>query len=313
MIAVLHNNLDDSAVVKTKPRYFARLKGDGSFIFRNIKPGTYNLFALKDQNGDRKYDQKSELIAFLNSNIKIGLDTAALLYAFEAEDNDTVVVKKPTAKPAKKNSDDKRLRFSNNFDGGRQDLLSDLIFTSEHPLKTFDSSKISMTDGDFKPIPSYTVNLDSTQKKITISSIWKEGAKYNLIIGKDFAADTLDNAILRTDTLAFTAKREMDYGSIDLKVENIDSTQHPIVILSKNSKTYLKQALEKNRYRIKLFEPGDFEVKILFDTNNNGKWDTGDYWKKLQPEKVVARKKPISIRANWDNEILIDLNQINEQ
>ena len=71
--------------------------------------------------------------------------------------------------------------------------------------------------------------------------------------------------------------------------------------------------MEKNRYRIKLFEPGDYEVKVLFDLNNNGKWDTGDYWKKIQPEKVVARKKPISIRANWDNEILIDLNQINEQ
>jgi hypothetical protein len=205
------------------------------------------------------------------------------------------------------------LRFSNNFDGGRQDLLSDLVFTTEHPLKTFDSSKISLTDFAFKTIQNYSIKLDSLQKKITITNKWQEGAKYNLIIEKDLASDTLDNAILKTDTLAFTAKREADYGSIDLKVENIDTLLHPIVFLSKNTKTYLKQSLEKNRYRIKLFEPGDYEVKILFDTNNNGKWDTGDYWKKIQPEKVVARKKPISIRANWDNEILIDLNQINEQ
>ena len=98
-----------------------------------------------------------------------------------------------------------------------------------------------------------------------------------------------------------------------MKIENIDSALHPIVFLNKNSKTFLKQPLEKSRYRIKLFDPGDYDVTILFDTNNNGKWDTGDYWKKIQPEKVVARKKPINIRANWDNEILIDLNQINEQ
>jgi hypothetical protein len=96
-------------------------------------------------------------------------------------------------------------------------------------------------------------------------------------------------------------------------VENLDSTLHPLIFLTKNSKPFLKQSLVKNRYRIKLFEPGDYEVKILFDLNNNGKWDTGDYWKKIQPERVVARKKPISIRANWDNEILVDLNQINEQ
>jgi hypothetical protein len=312
IVAVLHNNLDDSAVAKIKPRYFARLNGDGSFYFRNLKPGTYNLFALRDQNGDRKYDQPSELIAFLNKTITIGSDTTATLYAFEALRTDsTAVVKKPAAKQGAKRTDDKRLRFSNNFEGGRQDLLSDLVFSSEHPLKTFDSAKIKLTDFSFQNISNYTVSLDTTKKKITIISPWKEGSKYNLIIEKDFASDTLDNAILKTDTLAFTAKREADYGSIDLKVENIDSTLHPIVFLNKNSKTFLQQSLEKNRYRIKLFEPGDYEVKILFDLNNNGKWDTGDYWKKIQPEKVVARKKPISIRANWDNEILIDLNQIN--
>jgi uncharacterized protein (DUF2141 family) len=313
LVAVLHNNLDDSAVAKIKPRYFARLKGDGSFLFRNLKPGNYNLFAIRDQNGDRKYDQSSELIAFLNNTINIGTDTSTTLYAFEAERTDTPIVKKSSAKQAAKKTEDRRLRFSNNFDGGRQDLLSDLIFTSEHPLKLFDSTKVQLTDFEFKAIPNFSISKDSTNKKITIKTAWKEGAKYNLIIQKDAASDTLDNAILKTDTLSFNAKKESDYGSVDLKIENFDSTLHPIVFLNKNSKTFLKQSLIKNRYRVKLFEPGDYEVKILFDLNNNGKWDTGDYWKKIQPERVVARKKPISIRANWDNEILVDLNQINEQ
>lgn len=312
LVAVLHNNLDDSAVANVKPKYFARLKGDGSFLFRNLKPGVYNLFAIKDQNGDRKYDQPSELIAFMDNTILIGIDTSVVLNAFEAARTDSTVIKKPAPKPTEKKREDRRLRFSNNFDGGRQDLLSDLVFTSEHPLKTFDSSKLQLTDFSFQHVP-FSVEKDSTNKKFTIKTSWKEGAKYNLIIEKDFASDTLDNAILKTDTLSFNAKKESDYGSIDLKIENIDSTLHPIVFLNKNTKTYLKQILEKNRYRIKLFDPGDYEVKILFDINNNGKWDTGDYWKKIQPERVVARKKPINIRANWDNEILIDMNQINEQ
>lgn len=312
LVAVLHNNLDDSAIAYAKPRYFARLKGDGSFLFRNLKPGVYNLFALKDQNGDRKYDQPSELIAFMDNTVIVGIDTSVVLYAFEAARTDSPVVKKTTTKPITKKTEDRRLRFSNNLDGGRQDLLSDLIFTFEHPLKTYDSSKLKLTDFSFQNVP-FSVTKDSTNKKITLKTAWKEGSKYNLIVEKDFASDTLDNAILKTDTLSFNAKKESDYGSIDLKIENMDTTLHPIVFVNKNSKIFLKQALANNRYRIKLFEPGDYEVKILFDSNNNGKWDTGDYWKKIQPEKVVARKKPINIRANWDNEILIDLNQINEQ
>jgi len=37
LIAVLHRSMDDSAVAKEKPRYYTRLKGDGSFLFSNLR------------------------------------------------------------------------------------------------------------------------------------------------------------------------------------------------------------------------------------------------------------------------------------
>jgi hypothetical protein len=43
-------------------------------------------------------------------------------------------------------------------------------------------------------------------------------------------------------------------------------------------------------------------LKIIDDLNNNGKWDTGDYIYKLQPEPVRLFPKEIIIRANWDVE-----------
>jgi len=45
------------------------------------------------------------------------------------------------------------------------------------------------------------------------------------------------------------------------------------------------------------------------DANNNGKWDTGNYWKKLQPERVISRKQRLQIRANWDNELKLDMKE----
>ena len=38
------------------------------------------------------------------------------------------------------------------------------------------------------------------------------------------------------------------------------------------------------------------------DLNENGKWDTGDYIYKIQPEKVQFFSSGITIRANWDVE-----------
>ena len=228
------------------------------------------------------------------------------------EEQEAKPAPKSTAKPAatNKKGEDKRLKLSNNLEGGRQDLLSTLILTTEHPLKKLDSSKIRFTDKDFKAITGFTLNKDSTGKQLIIQHSWTENTTYNLILEKDFAMDTMDNKFMKTDTIGFTSKKESDYGSIDIKIANIDSNLHPILLLMKDSKIFLQQQAKQEKYKIKLFNPGEYQISILFDINNNSKWDTGNYWKKLQPEKVVARKQTLQIRANWDNELRIDLKDI---
>ena len=51
LIVMLHTNADDSAVVKERPRYITKLDGKGNFIFKNLPPGTFYLYALKDEGG----------------------------------------------------------------------------------------------------------------------------------------------------------------------------------------------------------------------------------------------------------------------
>ena len=309
IIVVLHRNLDDSAVAKEKPRYYSKLKGDGSYIFSNLKPGRYNLFAIKDNDGGKKYDQVSELIAFLDKPLEIGRDTIAKLFAFE-EFLEVVTPKKPTVASSNKKDEDKRLRLINNLDANKQDILGDFLLTSIHPLKTFDSGKIRLYDKTFKINQSLKISRDSTNKKIMLSHKWVEGAEYNLVIEKDVATDTMDNKYIKTDTIAFSAKRTSDYGTVKIKIDNLDTSSHPVLMLKKDNNTYFKQRLVQKNYSIPLILPGDFEISILFDSNKNGKWDTGNYWKKIQPERVVTRKETFNVRPNWENELSIDLSTL---
>ena len=61
----------------------------------------------------------------------------------------------------------------------------------------------------------------------------------------------------------------------------------------------------------KFILPGDYELRMLYDTNRNGHWDAGNFDAKLEPEivqEVVTKgSNKISIRANWDNEVNISL------
>ena len=45
--------------------------------------------------------------------------------------------------------------------------------------------------------------------------------------------------------------------------------------------------------------PGKYSVKVIEDLNGNGRWDSGDYHKKLQPERISTVTLE-ELKANWD-------------
>ena len=63
----LHSDLADSAFT-TKPfELVSRTDADGRFAIRGIAPGSYRAYALQDANQNYMFDQKNEMIAFLDS------------------------------------------------------------------------------------------------------------------------------------------------------------------------------------------------------------------------------------------------------
>ena len=48
------------------------------------------------------------------------------------------------------------------------------------------------------------------------------------------------------------------------------------------------------------YRAGKYFLRVIYDTNKNGVWDTGNVKEGLQPEKIYNEPKELSIRANWD-------------
>jgi hypothetical protein len=176
------------------------------------------------------------------------------------------------------------------------------------PIRDFDSTKVRLTNDSFQDFKHIQFEFDSTSKKLTIIHAWKEDTRYHLILQKDFADDTLGEKLLKIDTIRFKTKAESDYGNLRLRFKNLDLSRHPVLLFVQADKIIISYPIGRSfRYNNKLFEPGDYELRMLYDTNQNGVWDPGDFYKHLQPEIVVPVRKKLSVRANWDNEVDITL------
>jgi hypothetical protein len=47
---------------------------------------------------------------------------------------------------------------------------------------------------------------------------------------------------------------------------------------------------------------GTYQVRIILDDNANGKWDTGNVLKRIQPELVEINSKLLKVIADWEIE-----------
>jgi len=76
----------DSVVYKKPPKYITNtLDSLTTFSIENIKAGKYLLVALKDNNGDNKFQQKTDQIAFYDHFIDVPTDSLYTLKLFSEE------------------------------------------------------------------------------------------------------------------------------------------------------------------------------------------------------------------------------------
>lgn len=323
LIVLLHRKLDDSAVIKEKPRYIAKVDTTGHFRFRFLEPGTYALYALKDEGGTRRYLSKGQLFAFSDSPVVITTQTPPVtLYAY----TEAPEVKKPaaaaknapgTGKPAaakpsdKEKEKDKRLHFQVNVTNGEFDILDTFRIQFTNSLRIFDTAKIRLTDGDFKDITpgSYRFTGDSTNKKFTLAYTWPTDTKFHLIAAKDFAQDSAGRKLLKIDTINFQTKKDIDYGEVRIRISNLDLSKNPVLqFVQQDAVKFAYPFINKKEFRVQLFAPGEYELRVLYDTNKNGIWDPGEFFDKhLQPEKVVPLRRKFNVKANWDNDVDVTL------
>lgn len=179
------------------------------------------------------------------------------------------------------------------------------------PCKITDSATAYLVIDSVKvPVGlEFSDNIWST--KFILSTSLIPNKKYGLIISKGAFEDFNGNAskLIRLD---FTTNDPSNFGDIRLLINVLGADEQFIIELSNvldpsKKFTWTIGGNEYEEIYSRYISPGQYELRAISDANKNGRWDPGNMLKKILPEKIKHFSQLVSVKANWENEIVISL------
>lgn len=168
----------------------------------------------------------------------------------------------------------------------------------------------NLDSGSYKiaAISDFDFNYNTGAKIAFFDSVIN--AKYDTVISL-FAFDPLQKDSIITDSLLFFKNDSISHDSLNSiileeeyltgKLEIIVNKIHPCIFqLIKDDQVIMETSFIEAPYIIDKINPGKYKLKYIFDTNQDGRWNTGIWESRIQPEKVVFYPGEIIIRSNWD-------------
>jgi hypothetical protein len=183
---------------------------------------------------------------------------------------------------------------------GAIELNQNLNFEFSYPLLKFDLSAIRLIEDKDTLVPE--IHLDSVKRHLVISHKWKEAYNYHVLIPKNTLKD-LKGQENDTILLQLKSKALKDYAVIKLHCKPSQSGQYIVQLISdKNLVERQKKFQSESLIEFDFVKPANYRLRIIFDKNRNGKWDSGKYLKKIQPEIIRYFPRQINARGNWEIE-----------
>jgi hypothetical protein len=176
-----------------------------------------------------------------------------------------------------------------------------------HPVTDYDIKKMILTKG--KDTLVFRAEMDGKNpRRLNVIYPFEQDSTYQFRLD---SASVRDIFQLTNDSIVFPFKvKNMSiFGTLSVKLIAPDRSHQFVVRIFKNKDFLLREDIAKHNQVIKydMLDPGPYHLMVILDENNSGKWDTGNYLEKRQPEKVLFYTEKIDVRSSWDLELEWDL------
>ncbi|SMC69450.1 Ig-like domain-containing protein [Pedobacter africanus] len=206
----------------------------------------------------------------------------------------------------KKETYTRTLTATDNIENKALNPNQHLRLTFNFPLESTDISKISLLE-DSVARTGFTLVKDSADLlSYYLRYPWKAKKTYEV----KFAAGAV-TAIFNTKNKEFIKTFQLgnkdDYGTLIVKIVTPEPNKSYILEVIDGNKNVANTLVVQRDTTVRFsnYKAGKYWLRITYDTNKNGVWDTGNVKLGQQPERIWNEPKELSIRALWErNEVV---------
>ncbi|MGY4538854.1 hypothetical protein ACVW0P_003277 [Mucilaginibacter sp. UYNi724] len=185
---------------------------------------------------------------------------------------------------------------------------TDLRITTNLPVESIEPGLIALTI-DSANVPNITVQRDTANPRVLlVKNRWRAGGKYQIVFNDAAVTDIYGDKNKRTG-INFEADKPENYSQLTLKVNVPDSSKSYVVELIDDQKNLIHSdpIAKSGSIVYKNYLTGKYKIRVVYDANKNGRWDSGNVKLKTQPENIWLYDKEITLRPNWEAEEPIDI------
>lgn len=194
------------------------------------------------------------------------------------------------------------------FNATRGTLKFDEQFeiSANNPIANFDLKKITILDKDSTKLV-FKSSFDSLKNTLQLSFDLTEENSYRVEILPDAISDFFNN---KNDTLRYnlSTRTYADYGNVRVRIKNVPEV--PLIVQlvdAKGAVNYELKGTKNDLFDFRHITPAKYFLRVILDENGNNRFDTGNYLKKVQPERISYFPKELDVRPNWDFEEIFTL------
>ena len=264
---------------------------------------------------------RDTLVYWLTDSLAIGQDSIFLEMTYLKSDSaynlvpqtDTIsaIYRAPRLTAKAKEAIDKKnrermLELRSNAKSGFE-VYDTLRILSPMPIDSVWADSIGLyekVDTVYKSVPFTLQPTDSVPLGYLVVARLEQGKSYELRLDSGAVRDVYGVAN-KAKKFTLQLKTAEDYSTLLIKIPTYDPAIR-LQLLDEKDKPVRELPASPEGTKFEYLTPKAYYLRLYFDLDGNGKWTTGDWATKRQPEPVFYFPAKLTLRANWDFEEIFD-------